>query len=240
MRHHLKINGLVLLDRGQSVTPVRLDHEELETPLELDGSIVDFLYRWHPRLKAVALNCIMDQHSMLFPYEDGTEARDRLETLLSNRCPVAVMDDNGQDDLWRFGDALRLELVLKAPAIQTVAHAPRSLAEVAVTEMLRNAYRRLHALERPLAEWFFNVFLQTSQPTQIPLDVLYRHAVEQVRPTPADAQKILRENTVFWKGELQSLSSQYLCATVADPKLMTLQNAAIYQQLKQFFGEAEV
>lgn len=240
MRHHLQFNGLVQLDKGQSIAPVRLNHEELETPPELGGSVVDFLYRWHPRLKAVALNCIMAQHCMQFPYEDGTEAAGRLEILLSNRCLVSVMDDIGQDELWRFGDALRLELVLKAPAIQTVVHAPRELAEVAVTEMLRNAYRRLHALERPLVQWFFNVFLQTSQPTQIPLDVLYRHAVEQVRPTPADAQKIMKENTVFWKGELQSLSSQYLCATVADPKLMTLQNAAIYQQLKQFLGEAEV
>jgi hypothetical protein len=103
--------------------------------------------------------------------------------------------------------------------------------------MIRNAYRRLHALEKPLTEWFFSVFLQTSQPTQIPFDVLYTHAIEQTRPTPAEASKIMRENAIFWKAELQSLGNQYLMATVPDPRLMTLQNAALYQQLKRFLGE---
>jgi hypothetical protein len=130
--------------------------------------------------------------------------------------------------------------VLRAPALQIVRLVTQPLIELAVTEMIRNAFRRLHALERPLADWFFGVFLQTSQPTQIPLDVLYRFAVEQARPTPDESAKIMRENAIFWKAELQSLGNQYLLATVPDPKLMTLQNAALYQQLKRFLGEKEV
>ena len=237
MRHHLQFNGLAQLDKGQSVPPVQLNHDDLGTPSVLDGSVVDFLVRWHPRLRSLALDNIMRQHALVFPYEDGEEARARLEILLSDRCPVPIVDDTAPDGLWRYGDALRLELILKSPAIMSINHDPRSLVEFAVTEMIRNAYRRLHALEGPLAEWFFSVFLQTSQPTQIPLDVLFNHAVEQVRPTPAESAKIMRENAIFWKAELQSLGNQYLLATVPDPRLMTLQNAALYQQLKRFLGE---
>jgi len=240
MRHHLKVDGLRILDIGQAVSPVQLNPGTLGLPPGLDGSVVDCLVRWYPRLRTVALDCLMAQHSLLFPYEDGAEACDRLETLLSDRCAVPIQDDTSPDGLWRHGDALRLELVLKAPALQLVSFETQPLIEFAVTEMIRNAYRRLHTLECPLAEWFFNVFLQTSQPTQIPLDVLYAHAVEQARPTPAEAAKIMRENAIFWKAELQSLGNQYLLVTVPDPKLMTLQNAALYQQLKRFLAEEEV
>ena len=239
MRHHLNFDGLQLLDIGKSVQPVQLKPVDLGLPRELDGSVVDCLYRWHPKLRSVALDCLMAQHSLLFPYEDGTEARERLEMLLSDRCSVPVQEDTSPDGLWRYGDVLRLELVVRAPALQIVRLATRPLIELAVTEMIRNAFRRLHALERPLADWFFGVFLQTSQPTQIPLDVLHRFAVEQARPTPEESAKIMRENAIFWKAELQSLGNQYLLATVPDPKLMTLQNAALYQQLKRFLGETE-
>ncbi len=237
MRHHMKFDGLAILDIGTSVTPVKLSHGDLGTPPVLDGSVVGFLVRWHPRLRSLALDNIMRQHCLLFPYEDGQEALSRLETLLSDRCAVPVQDDTAPDGLWRCGDVLRLELVLKSPAIKNIDHDPPSLVEFAVTEIVRNAYRRLHALELPLSEWFFSVFLQTSQPTQIPLDVLFKHSVEQVRPTPTESTAIMRENATFWKAELQSLGNQYLLATVPDPRLMTLQNAALYQQLKRFLGE---
>lgn len=237
MRHHITFDGLTLIDAGKSVPPIQLSHETIGTPQVLDGSVVDFLVRWHPRLKSLALDSIMYQHALLFPYEDGEEAHGRLEVLLSDQCVVPVQDDIAPDGLWRHGDALRLELLLKAPAFKIIDHGPKSVVEFAVTEMIRNAYRRLHALERPLTEWFFSVFLQTSQPTQIPLDVLYAHAVEQTRPIPSESARIMRENAIFWKAELQSLGNQYLMATVPDPRLMTLQNAALYQQLKRFLGE---
>ena len=237
MRHHLKFDGLRILDIGQSVSPVKLNHEDIGTPSGLDGSVVDFLVRWHQNLKSLALDRIMQQHCLLFPYEDGAEACGRLEILLSDRCAVRVQDDTAPDGLWRYGDVLRLELVLKAPAINNIDHTPSSLVEFAVTEMVRNAYRRLHALEHPLVEQFFNVFLQTSQPTQIPLDVLHAYTVAHQRPTPTESAKVMKENSTFWKAELQSLGNQFLLATVPDPRLMTLQNAALYQQLKRFFGE---
>jgi hypothetical protein len=103
--------------------------------------------------------------------------------------------------------------------------------------MIRNAYRRLHALEKPLVEFFFNIFLQTIQPTQIPTDILISHAVDGKRPTPAEAGDIMRENGTFWKSELQSLGNQFLQATIDDPRLLTLQNAALYQQIKRYFNE---
>ncbi|ADW19267.1 hypothetical protein Despr_3137 [Desulfobulbus propionicus DSM 2032] len=237
MRHHITFDGLSILDAGKSVPPIQISHGDIGTPPVLDGSVTDYLVRWHPRLRSLALDFIMRQHALLFPYEDGDEARARLETLMSDRCAVPVHDETAPDGLWRHGDALRLELALKAPAFKIINHDPKSLIEFAVTEMIRNAYRRLHALEKPLTEWFFSVFLQTSQPTQIPFDVLYTHAIEQTRPTPAEASKIMRENAIFWKAELQSLGNQYLMATVPDPRLMTLQNAALYQQLKRFLGE---
>src|SRR5665647_1787986 len=162
MRHHLHFDGLRILDIGQSVPLVQLPHEDIGTPPELGGSVVDFLVRWHPKLRLLALECIMQQHCLLFPYEDGAEALGRLETLLSGHCPVRVQDETGQGGLWCYGDVLRLELVLKAPAIKNIDHTPPSLVEFAVTEMLRNAYRRLHALEHPLTELFFSVFLPVS------------------------------------------------------------------------------
>lgn len=237
MRHHLHFDGLRILDIGQSVPLVQLSHEDIGTPPELEGSVVDFLVRWHPKLRSLALECIMQQHCLLFPYEDGAEAMDRLETLLCDQCAVTVQGETGPDGLWRHGDVLRLELVFKAPAIKNINHTPPSLVEFAVTEMIRNAYRRLHALEHPLTELFFSVFLQTSQPTQIPLDVLHAYTVEHRRPTPAESATVMKENATFWKAELQSLGNQYLMATIPDPKLLTLQNAALYQQLKHFFGE---
>ena len=237
MRHHIKFDGLRLFDIGQSVPPVQINHDEWKTPPELGGSVVDFLVRHNSRLRSMALDFIMRQHCLLFPYEDGTEASGRLEALLGSGCPVPTRDEALEGELWRFGDVLRLELVLKAPAIKLVERTSCALTVFAVTEMVRNGYRRLHALERPLTEWFFSVFMQTTQPTQIPFDVLHGHAVGCSRPTPSESVKIMRENGVFWKAEIQSLGNQYLQATVSDPKLMTLQNAALYQQLKRFFGE---
>lgn len=237
MRHNIKIDGMRILDIGQAVPPVQIDHGAIGTPPELGGSVVDFLVRWHPTLRSLALDLIIQQHSLLFHYEDGEEALERLEILLSGRCMVREREEGVREELWCYGDALRLELVLKSPVIQNMDHEPPFLVEFAVTEMIRNAYRRLHALEHPLTEWFFNVFLQTSQPTQIPLDVLCGYTVDNKRPTPAEAATVMKENSTYWKAELQSLGNQYLLATVPDPKLMTLQNAALYQQLKRFFGE---
>ena len=237
MRHHIEFDGLRILDVGQAVPPVPIDHEQIGTPDVLGGSVVDFLVRHHPKLRSVALDHILAQHCLLFPYEDGKEARDRLEILLSNRCALRVQDASSCTEEWRIGDALRLELVVKSSGLKTVERSPKPLSEFATTEMVRNAYRRLHALEHPLAEWFFQVFIQTTQPTQIPLDVLHRHAVDNTRPKPAEAAKVMQENSAFWKAEIQSLGNQYLQAVISDPKLMVLQNAALYNQLKRFFGE---
>jgi len=237
MRHHIEFDGLRILDIGQAVPPVPINHEQIGTPNELGGSVVDFLVRQHAKLRSLTIDHLLGQHCLLFPYEDGQEARDRLEILLSPQCAEKTSGETSCADQWRAGDALRLDLVLRSPGLSTIEHSPRPLMEFAITEMTRNSYRRLHALEHPLAEWFFNVFLQATQPTQIPLDVLYNYAVEHTRPTPAEAAKIMHENASFWKAELQSLGNQYLQAAISDPKLLVLQNAALYQQLKRFFGE---
>lgn len=237
MRHHIEFDGLRILDIGQSVSPVPINHEQLQTPDDLGGSVVDFLVRQHSKLRSVALDHIIEQHRLLFPYEDGQEAKALLETLLTDLCREQAQDEASSAERWRSGDSLRLELVLLSPGLQTVERSPKALTEFTVTEMTRNAYRRLHLLEHPLTEWFFNVFLQTTQPTQFPLDVLYAHAVDHRQPTPAEAAKIMQENSAFWKAELQSLGNQYLQAVISDPKLMVLQNSALYQQLKRFFGE---
>lgn len=237
MRHHIEFDGLRILDIGQSVPQVQINHEQIGTPNDLGGSAVDFLVRQHEKLRSLTLDHLLEQHCLLFPYEDGREARDRLEILLSDQCALRVQGEGSCTEQWRVGDALRLELVLRSPGLKTVDRSPKSLSEFAVTEMVRNAYRRLHALEHPLAEWFFNIFLQATQPTQIPLDVLYNYAVEHTRPTPAEAAKVMQENSAFWKAEIQSLGNQYLQAVISDPKLMVLQNAALYNQLKRFFGE---
>ena len=237
MRHHIEFDGLRILDVGNSVSTVPLDHEQIQTPTSLGGSVVDFLVRHHPKLRSVALDHIMDQHCLLFPYEDGKEARDRLEILLSDQCALQVQGEGSCTEEWRIGDVLRLELVIRSPGLKTVDRSSKALSEFAVTEMVRNAYRRLHALEHPLAELFFNIFLQATQPTQIPLDVLYNHAVGHTSPKPAEAAKVMQENSAFWKAEIQSLGNQYLQAVISDPKLMVLQNAALYNQLKRFFGE---
>lgn len=239
MRHRIEFDALRILDIGQSVSTVPINHEQIGTPDDLGGSVVDFLVRQHTTLRHVALDHLLAQHCLLFPYEDGQEARDRLEILLSNHCALQVQDESSCAEEWRIGDALRLELVIRSPGLKSVDRSPRPLSEFAVTEMVRNSYRRLHALEHPLAEWFFQVFIQTTQPTQIPLDVLHRHAVDNARPTPAEAAKIMRENSAFWKAEIQNLGNRYLQATISDPKLMVLQNSALYQQLKRFFGEEE-
>ena len=237
MRHHLRFSALVLLDIGQSVTSVQIDHDALGTPQVLGGSVVDFMVRQYRNLRSMAVDLIMQQHCLLFQYEDGTEARGRLELLLSDQCAILPHDESARVELWHFGDVLRLELVLKTPGLKNIGHTPSALVDFALTEMMRNAYRRLHALERPLTEWFFNVFLQTTQPTQIPFEVLAGYCIENRRPTPAEAGAVMKENAMHWKSELQSLGNQYLQATISDPKLLTLQNAALYQQLKRFFGE---
>ncbi len=237
MRYSIEFDGLQVLDVGRSIPRLRIDHDAIGTPADIGGSVVDFLVRNHARLKSAALSLLIQQHSLLFPYEDGEEAQVRLEILLSEQTAADGSDGPAHQELWQIGDALRLELVIKAAELKTIDHTPAALTEFAVTEMTRNAYRRLHRLEHPLAEWFFNVFLQTTQPTQIPLDVLYASAVDQTRPTPAHAAAVMKENATFWKASLQGLGNQYLLATCSDPRLMTLQNAALYQQIKRFFGE---
>jgi hypothetical protein len=239
MRHHIKFDGLQVLDAGNAVPVIQIDHEKFGTPPVLSGSVIDFLVQNYAKMRDLALDLILQQHCQRFPYEDGDEARNRLETLLCDRCPVPADGQSGDSELWRYGDALRLELVIKSAEIKSMERSPRPLLEFATTEMIRNAFRRLHAHELPLAEYFFTVFIQADQPTQIPLDVLYQHAVGHTRPTPAEAAAIMQENAAFWKAELQSLGNSYLQAVITDPKLLVLQNAAMYQRLKQFFNEEE-
>lgn len=238
MRHSLQFDGLQVLDVGRTVSRVQIDHEKIGIPAELGGSVVDFLVRHHERMKSTALDLIIEQHSLLFPYEDGTDARDRLELLLSDQT-AADVTDGVCPELRQIGDALRLELVVKAAELRIIPRNPAELTEFAITEMTRNAYRRLHSLELPVVKWFFSVFLQTTQPTQLPLDVLVASAIHHRKLTPTDAADVMKGNATFWKSELQSIGNSYLLATCSDPRLMTLQNAALYQQLKRFFGEEE-
>lgn len=236
MRHTLKFDGLQVLDVGRSVPWVSIDHQQFGTPPALEGSVVDFLVRHHPRIKVAAIEWILQQHRMLFPYEDGNEARHLLELLLSDRT-AAEVTDGVYPEPWEIGDALRLELVIKAAGLQITPRTPAALIEFAVTEMIRNGYRRLHRLERPVVESFFNVFMQATQPTQLPLEVLVKSAIERKRLTPAEAKAVMKENSIYWKAQLQALGNLFLMAVCTDPMLMTLQNAALYQQLKRFFED---
>ena len=237
MRHPITFDGLVVLDVGRTVSRVQINHQKFGTPKELGGSVVDYLVRHHSRMRSAALDLLIEQHSLLFPYEDGTEARDRLELLLSDQTAAEVTDGGVLPEPWQIGDALRLELVIKAAELRIIDRTPADLTEFAITEMTRNAYRRLHSLELPVVRWFFSVFLQTTQPTQLPLDVLVASAIDYRKLTPTEAAEVMKGNANFWKAELQSIGNSYLMATCSDPRLMTLQNAALYQQIKRFFGE---
>lgn len=238
MRHTLKFDGLQSLDVGRSVPRVQINHNQFGTPSELGGSVVDFLVRHHARMKVAAIAWILQQHKLLFPYEDGNEALIRLELLLSE-LTAAEVTEGVCPEPWEIGDALRLELVIKAAGLQITPRTPTALIEFAVTEMIRNGYRRLHKLERPIVESFFNVFMQATQPTQLPLEVLVKSSIERKRLTPEEAKAIMRENATYWKAQLQALGNLYLMAVCTDPMLMTLQNAALYQQLKRFFDDDE-
>jgi hypothetical protein len=237
MRHSLKFDGLQVLDVGRSVPRISIDHQQFGTPAELGGSVIDFLVRYHARMRSAALDWMLRQHALLFPYEDGNEARDRLELLLSEQTAAEVTDGGVLPEPWQIGDALRLELVVKAAELQITPHTPTALTEFAVTEMIRNGYRRLHILERPVVESFFNVFMQVTQPTQLPLEVLAKSAIERKRLTPAEAKAVMKENSTYFKAQLQALGNLFLMAVCTDPMLMTLQNAALYQQLKRFFED---
>lgn len=236
MRHPITFDGLMVLDVGRSVSRVQMNHQSFGTPSELGGSVLDYLVRLHSRMRLAALDLMIAQHALLFPYEDGLEARDRLELLLSDKAAAEVTDGVCPEP-WLIGDALRLELVVKSAELRITKRTPEDLAEFAITEMIRNSYRRLHSLELPVVRWFFSVFLQTTQPTQLPLDVLVASAIHHRKLTPTEAAAVMKGNSSFWKAELQSIGNNYLMATCSDPRLMTLQNAALYQQLKRFFGE---
>ncbi len=238
MRHSFKFDGLQALDVGRSVPWVSINHQQYGTPPELGGSVVDFLVRHHPRMKAAALEWIIQQHRMLFHYEDGNEARDRLELLLSD-LTAAEVTDGVHPEPWEIGDTLRLELVIKSAELEITPRTPAALVEFAITAMIRNAYRRLHKLERPIVESFFSVFMQAAQPTQLPLEVLAKSAIDKKRLTPEEAKAVMKENATYWKAQLQALGNLYLMAVCTDPMLMTLQNAALYQQLKRFFDDDE-
>ena len=238
MRHALKFDGLQALDVGRSVPRVQINHNQFGTPSELAGSVVDFLVRHHARMKVAAIAWILQQHKLLFPYEDGDEALIRLELLLSD-LTTAEGADGAHPEPWEIGDALRLELVIKSAELKITPRNPCALVEFAVTEMIRNAYRRLHKLERPLVQAFFDVFMQASQPTQLPLEVLAKSAIDKKRLTPKESKAIMKENATYWKAQLQALGNLFLMAVCTDPMLMTLQNAALYQQLKRFFDDDE-
>ncbi len=240
MRYPIEFDGLTALDVGRTVPAISINHDEIGTPHALGGSVLDFLVRHHPRLREVAIDQLLNRHSQLFHYEDGTEARRKLDALLGVAGAVAESVRRAStSDMppWMVGDALRLELVLGSAHFQLVEQNPRDLTEFTVIEMMRNGYRRLHRLEQPTGAQFFNVFMQTGQPTQIPLDVLYSSVIDGRQPTAAEAIRIMKENPTFWKAELQGLANAFLISTCHDPALITLQNAAIYQKLKQFFSE---
>lgn len=233
----MKFDGLTGLDPGKSVPAIQIDHDALDTPTEVSGSVLDYLVQSHDKLRSLALDLMLQQHAQLFQYEDGNEARNKLEILLSELGAVTTSPEQADTEPWMVGDAMRLELVIKAAEFQLIKHEPKELTEFAVIEMTRNGYRRLHRLEQPLGAQFFNVFMQTSQPTQVPFDVLYSSVIEDKQLSQVEAIQVMRENPSFWKTELQSLGNMYLVSVCHEPALMTLQNAALYQQLKAFFGE---
>lgn len=238
MRYSITFDGLTALDPGRAIPAIQLDHEATGTPAVLQGSVIDFLVRRYDDLRSLALNLLIQQHCQLFPYEDGDNARDQLETLLDGAGAGSGTSDQADQEPWMIGNALRLELVIKAPEFKLIDHADQTiLAEFVIMEMMRNAYRRLHRLEQPLGAWFFQVFMQTGQPTQVPMEILYDSVIDGRQPSKSEAVQIMRENSVFWKAELQELANAFLAATCHDPALLTLQNAATYQRLKQFFNE---
>ncbi len=231
MRHTIKFDSQSIFDVGASVAPVTLDHQAIGTPVELGSSVMQFIANNHSKLKEIALNFLMEQHSQTFFYEDGTESRKRLTTLLSGQCIVA--GDHTKEP-WRFGDALRLELILQSPQLKHIDPTPEAVTEWVVHQLLKLSYRRLHALEAPIVQHAFKIYSQIA-PTQLPLDVLLNHSQTGVFPSTEETINLMRENSQFWKIELMSHANAQLAATIKDPSLMTLQSAAAYNLIKEFF-----
>ena len=217
----------------QSVDPGYLvQHQISEIQPKHATSIKDAVTIHWELLREEAFQMLVERHLEAFPYETEEEVRAGFLWLCGPEGAV-----KGKEEKWRTGDATRAELLIEAPEV----NACKTVEEVldsALTEMLRNIIRRLHAHEAPLVLYAFQVFQQATQPTQLPVFLLLKSARKQA-VSPKEILQVVKERPEFWKSELLDIATSFISSMPGDPEAKTMQVASVYQRIKALYEEIE-
>lgn len=229
MRHKLQLDAMSVIDPGSVIKHEKFDMTEIVSVKETLPD-VELVKHYHNELREEAFHRVVDRHCQVFTYEQPHEVAEAFKLLCG---PYKATPKRGSTEAWRMGDVCEPEHVADSPEVKA-ANSLQDILGAALTEMMRNIYRRLHAHEYPGFEQVLAVFQQATQPSQFPAWLLLKIANEEEVPQHQYVG-VVQSRQEFWRSELLDLCSQWVAASPGDPEAKQMQIAGMYNKIKEFF-----
>jgi len=235
MRHKLQLDAMSVIDPGSVIKYEKFDMAKIAnikgTALDVD---VDIIKQYAELLREEAFNRVVDRHCQVFKYEQPLQV---LEIYLLLCGPCKETPKRFSSEAWRTGDVCEPEIIADSPEVKA-ANTLEEILSAALTEMMRNIYRRLHAHEYPGFEQVLAVFQQATQPSQFPSWLLLKLA-DQEDILQHELLGVVQSRPEFWRSGLLDLCSQWVAASPGEPEAKQMQIAGLYNKIKVFFNNEE-
>ena len=232
MRHKLHLDALSVIDPGFVIKYERFDMAGIVSTNKTEPA-AELIRHYYNELREEAFKRVVDRHCEVFQYEQPHEVAKTFKIL----CGPYKTTPKKSNASWRTGDVCKPEHIADSPDVKSAKSLQDTLS-AALTEMMRNIYRRLHAHEYPGFEQVLAVFQQATQPTQFPAWLLLKIANEEEVPQH-EYMGVVQSRPEFWRSELLDLCSQWVAASPGDPEAKLMQIAGFYNKIKEFFVAEE-
>lgn len=233
MRHKLQLDAMSVIDPGSVIKYEKFDMANIVSIKETVPD-VGIIKHYYTELCEEAFKRVAGQHCQVFQYEQPQEVIEIFKLLCG---PYKATPKHGSSEAWRIGDACEPEFIADSPEVK-VANTLEEILSAALTEMMRNIYRRLHAHEYPGFEQVLAVFQQATQPSQFPSWLLLKLA-DQEDILQHELLGVVQSRPEFWRSGLLDLCSQWVAASPGEPEAKQMQIAGLYNKIKEFFNNEE-
>jgi len=230
MRHKLQLDAMSVIDPGSVIKNEKFDMANIVILKETVPNI-ELIRHYYTTLKDEAFRRVVERHCQVFQYEQPQEVLATYKLLCG---PTKPTPKRGATEAWRDGDICEPEIIADSPEVKS-ANTLDEILSAALTEMMRNIYRRLHAHEYPGFEQVLAVFQQATQPSQFPSWLLLKLA-NQEKILQHELLGVVQSRPEFWRSELLDLCSQWVAASPGDPEAKQMQIAGFYNKIKEFFN----
>ncbi len=233
MRHKLQLGAMSVIDPGSVIKYEKFDMTNIVATKETVPD-VELVKHYYNLLREEAFKRVADRHCQVFQYEQPQEVIEVFKLLCG---PYKTTPKRGSSEAWRAGDVCEPEVIEDSPEVKAANSLPEILS-AALTEMMRNIYRRLHGHEYPGFEQVLAVFQQATQPSQFPSWLLLKLA-NQENILQHQLLGVVQSRPEFWRSGLLDLCSQWVAASPGEPEAKQMQIAGLYNQIKEFFNNEE-